>query len=139
MINSFSVHLDNKLEALEEINSFVQHIAAKYGWEESLVFKITLVIEEFFTNIVKYGIRDSANHSIELKIGELDEGIGIELIDDGVEFNPLEQDSPDTEADLEDRSIGGLGIHLSRNLSESIEYKRIDDKNYIKIFIKYGS
>jgi serine/threonine-protein kinase RsbW len=138
MKNSFTVLLENKIEALEKINGFIHEIATKSNWSDSLVFKSTIITEEFFTNTVKYGFQDQKLHEIELVISDTDMDIEIEIIDDGMEFNPLEMESPDTEALAEDRIIGGLGIHLSRNLSREIKYKREDNKNHIKILVNKG-
>ena len=53
--------------------------------------------------------------------------------DDGIPFNPFTQESPDTSLSLEDREIGGLGIHIVKSLMDSYEYIRIDNRNVLKL------
>jgi sigma-B regulation protein RsbU (phosphoserine phosphatase) len=60
----------------------------------------------------------------------------LKIKDDGVPFDPFEQDAPDIELALEDREIGGLGIHLARKVMDEASYQRQDDKNVVT-FIKH--
>ena len=55
----------------------------------------------------------------------------IELIDDANPFNPLEAETPATDAPLEDRPIGGLGIHLARSVLTSLDYSREGSHNHL--------
>jgi len=55
----------------------------------------------------------------------------VEVEDDGRQFNPLELPEPDLEKKLEERPIGGLGIHLVRNLMDELEYRRTHNKNIL--------
>jgi hypothetical protein len=56
------------------------------------------------------------------------------VTDDGRPFNPLELTPPDTNLPVEDRPIGGLGIHLLRKLSDRMEYARIEGKNRLTLW-----
>jgi anti-sigma regulatory factor (Ser/Thr protein kinase) len=53
--------------------------------------------------------------------------------DDGVEFNPTEHPIPDLDAPLEERKVGGLGIHLVRQIMTSVEYQRVAGKNVVTL------
>ena len=55
------------------------------------------------------------------------------ITDDGMPFNPLSAEAPDTDLSLEDREIGGLGIHLVRNLIDDVTYNRRIDKNVMTL------
>jgi anti-sigma regulatory factor (Ser/Thr protein kinase) len=57
----------------------------------------------------------------------------IVVIDDGHEFNPLEFPEPDTNLPVEERPIGGLGIHLLRKMADRLEYRRIDGFNRLAL------
>ena len=120
------------------MNAFLMNLASELNWQDSLIFKVNLIAEEFFTNIVKYGYRDNKLHLIYINVINRDSEIELNLVDDGVEFNPLDTDEPDIDLPVEERDIGGLGIHLSKNLSKSIIYQRKNDKNYIKVLIDKG-
>jgi anti-sigma regulatory factor (Ser/Thr protein kinase) len=50
-----------------------------------------------------------------------------------VPFNPLDEATPDTNLSIEDRQIGGLGIHLVINMVDDISYRRTADKNVLTL------
>ena len=93
----------------------------------------SLAIEELVTNCIKYGYDDKNEHVIEI---ELKLSAGEEVLtvtDDGHPFNPLELPAPDTNLPVEDRPIGGLGIHLLRKMSDRMDYARTDGKNRLTL------
>jgi anti-sigma regulatory factor (Ser/Thr protein kinase) len=55
----------------------------------------------------------------------------VQVADDGIPFNPLPMDKPDTKMSLDDRKIGGLGIHLVRHMMSKVSYQRRVGKNVI--------
>ena len=55
----------------------------------------------------------------------------VTVSDDGVAFNPLAVPPPDTTLPLEERELGGLGIHLVRNLTDEATYGRLGGRNVI--------
>ena len=57
----------------------------------------------------------------------------IQIEDDGKEFNPLSYAEPDTDLSLDDRKIGGLGIHFVRKIMDDITYIRSDNKNILTL------
>ena len=88
-------------------------------------------------NIISYCYDDEKEHSIEVNVELKGERLIITLIDDGIPFNPFRKDPPDTMLSVEERGIGGLGIHIVKNLMDECEYKRNVDKNIITI-IKFN-
>jgi anti-sigma regulatory factor (Ser/Thr protein kinase) len=55
------------------------------------------------------------------------------VVDDGHEFDPLAKEAPDLTLSVEDRPIGGLGIHLLRNLTDGMSYERRDGLNRLTL------
>lgn len=92
--------------------------------------RLELVLEEIFLNICDYAYKNTEG-MIEVKTFEKENRFYIEIKDSGNYFNLLEFDEADTESILEERKIGGLGIHFIKNFAESIEYKRENNKNII--------
>ena len=64
------------------------------------------------------------------------EEVEILIRDNGIAFDPSEVENPDLETPIEDRKIGGLGIHLVKSLSDYFAYRRDGDFNEIKIIKK---
>ena len=58
-------------------------------------------------------------------------------IDSGIPFDPTAKAEVDTTLSAEERPIGGLGIHLVRQLMDSINYERIDGKNVLTLRKKF--
>ena len=62
-------------------------------------------------------------------------GCAMEFTDDGLAFNPVAQPAPDLEADIGERPIGGLGVHLVRELAERVDYTRTRGRNILKVIL----
>jgi anti-sigma regulatory factor (Ser/Thr protein kinase) len=86
-------------------------------------------LEEAFTNILNFGFKDSGEHQILVCIALEDEWITMSFEDDGIPFDPLRVPSPDTASSLEERRVGGFGIHLIKNVVDQLEYTRQEGRN----------
>ena len=108
--------------SLKEVFGFLDRFLASHPVDPTAAYCITLAVEEFFTNIIKYGGTKSGTVSI---IASLDgRQIRVELIDaDADRFDPTERNAPDTNLPLEEKPIGGLGIHLSREMLDDVQYE----------------
>lgn len=121
-------------ENLETVKSFACDRAKELGLPDLLLSKIELVMEELFLNIVDHS-RPSPKTSVDINcsrqgVGEAaEEMFCICLRDWGPPFNPLENESPSLEQDVESRPIGGLGIFLVIQMTDHCNYKREDDSN----------
>jgi anti-sigma regulatory factor (Ser/Thr protein kinase) len=90
---------------------------------------LSLALEEILMNVIRYGHPEGGEHEILVGLSVDDDGVVAAVEDDGVAFNPLEAPRPDTGSPLEERPIGGLGIHLIRNLMNTVEYRRAGGRN----------
>ena len=88
-----------------------------------------LAIEELVTNCIKYGYVDSNEHLIDVDMRVTDGRLVVHVTDDGRAFNPLEAAAPDLSLPLEERPVGGLGLHLLRTMSDAMTYERRDHRN----------
>ena len=103
------------------------------------IYKVNLVVEELISNTISFGYNDDLQHEIMLNF-QFDRGsISIEIIDDAKEFNPVVAADADTTSEISKRKIGGLGIHLVKNLTDAFTYQREGTKNITKIIIHYIS
>ena len=59
----------------------------------------------------------------------------MEFIDDGLAFNPMSAPAPDLDAEIHERPIGGLGVHLVRELAQRIDYTRTRGRNILKVIL----
>ncbi len=95
-----------------------------------LVFHLTLILDELITNIINYGYADFDEHPINVGLSLNGDTLTIRIEDDSEPFNILEAPEPELDVPLEDRErpIGGMGIHLVKNMVKNIDYKREDGK-----------
>ncbi len=136
MSKELTLELNSPQDGLKELEEAVDNFSGLQGWPVSLDFKIKLILEEIILNALNYGHPDKATN-VYLKMTDLDQTISIEIVDDGKAFNPLEEaPTPDTDAPLEDRPIGGLGVYLVKSLVSDISYEWKDEKNALKILVE---
>jgi anti-sigma regulatory factor (Ser/Thr protein kinase) len=132
-MQTFQLILKNQIKELEKLAINVEELSVKWNIPTQIVMEINLVLEELFTNVVFYAYDDKEEHMIILDFVLIDEHhLKICLEDDGKPFNLLEKNMNSTlDKSIEDRQIGGLGIHFVRELMNSVDYKRIVDKNIV--------
>jgi anti-sigma regulatory factor (Ser/Thr protein kinase) len=87
------------------------------------------VLDELLTNIIKFGHTDIQAHEIMLRLSIEGDALVAEIEDDGVPFNPMESPTPDMNAPLNERRVGGVGLHFVKNLMEVVRYDRVGDRN----------
>jgi anti-sigma regulatory factor (Ser/Thr protein kinase) len=131
--------LANRMEDVAGATLTLECFLQERGIGPDLVFPAVLALEEVVTNVIKYGYDDDREHEmlIEVHIGA--GTLMLRVADDGHEFDPLRQAPPDLEQPLEERPIGGLGIHLLRQVTERIEYRRVDGRNVLTLFFDLAS
>jgi anti-sigma regulatory factor (Ser/Thr protein kinase) len=127
------IEIENDLSEMAKVREAVQQFSRKHHLNEEIIFVIDLCLEEFITNIIKYGYADQNRHVIQIRASLNDNCLLLEIRDDGQEFDPTKIPEPNLDAPLEERKIGGLGIHLVRNYVNSMEYRREDGKNVITL------
>jgi anti-sigma regulatory factor (Ser/Thr protein kinase) len=112
---------------------------SEQGVSTDAFFLASLAIEELVTNCIKYGYDDSNEHTIDVVLTVDDGTLRIEVVDDGKAFNPLDAPEPDTSLPMKDRPIGGLGIHLLRELADDATYERRDRMNRLVLMKRMSS
>lgn len=135
-MNTISIQLKNNLSELESLNKVVAEFAERHHLSSKVLLNLSLALEEILTNVISYAYDDNDEHQIMVRLF-LEQGqLKVEVEDDGRPFNPLEAPEPDLNKSLEERSIGGLGIHFVRKLMDELEYRREEGRNLFLIKIK---
>jgi serine/threonine-protein kinase RsbW len=119
---------------LERISAAVEDIGQRENWPAQFIFRINLVLEELGLNIMSYGYGEEGLHEFEITLTSEADVLRIEVTDDGRPFDPLnEAPEPDLDASVDDRQVGGLGIHLVRTMVDEMSYRREQDKNHLTL------
>jgi serine/threonine-protein kinase RsbW len=114
----------NKLDQLDRIQQFLEQLGTEWSLDPGLVFELNLVLEEHITNLVNYAYSDLEEHEISVEFEKHETQLRIVVSDDGKEFNILElPDNTEINKPLEERRIGGLGIHFIKTLMDHLEYE----------------
>ncbi len=135
MNRSRKYEIGNDISELIQLNSHLEQLAEDWNIPEKPLFQINLAVDELVTNIINYGY-EGGQHKIILIFSLKDDAVTIQIQDQGKAFNPLTMPEPDISEPTEKRKIGGLGIHLTKTMMDSIEYERIDDSNVVTLIKK---
>jgi len=114
------------------IRKDLSKLASSWRISDSDLKQIGIIIEELFSNIVRFAYSDSTEHIIEVKISLTEEKVSIHFIDDGAAFNPVEY-FPTPNQDPAAYKTGGMGLVLVKTFSDSLDYYRADQKNHLEI------
>ena len=126
------------IQEIPRIRKDLEFLEQEWAISKSEIRQILVIIEEIFSNIVRYAYEDKKEHTIDLSLDYSDAQIEIEIIDDGIAFNPLEYQLGPL-ADPATSDAGGMGLTLVRAFSSNISYTRCSGKNHLKISKKVKS
>ena len=93
------------------------------------VMKISIAIDEFIGNTIKYAFEGTKECDIIISFEIDQDRLVMTIEDDGIEFDPFGRNPPDTELGLQEREIGGLGIHITKKLMDEYSYSRSNGVN----------
>jgi len=125
--------LTNRPEEKPRLLRALEAFAAEHRLPAKVLQAADLVLEEHVTNVLQYAYADTSLHEIRVRLS-CDEGaLHVEVEDDGRAFNPLEAPPVDTSIPMEERPIGGLGIHLMRRFMDGLDYRREGTRNILRM------
>ena len=136
MSGLFKKTIRNDLSELTLANDALHLFLGEHPLPPQATYALNLSIEELLTNIIKYSYDDTAEHVIDIQVELSPWHIVLTIQDDGQAFNPLEQEAPDITKPPEEREIGGLGLHMVREMCEEMEYRREGDRNITVVRIR---
>jgi len=129
----YSFKLKNDLSELDTLCQEMERFGRSIRLSKKFIFEINLALDELFTNIILYGFKDDKEHLIKVTLTPQNDILCLCIEDDGIPFNPVEANEPDLGCTIEECKIGGLGIHLIRNLMDEICYERCGNKNKLTL------
>ncbi len=107
--------------------------SAAHGVALPVAQAMQVALDELLSNTVRSGFSSGQAGHIEVRF-EISEGaLDVLIVDDGIPFDPLACADPDTQAVLEARPVGGLGIYLVKQLMDSVNYERRDGANRLRL------
>jgi anti-anti-sigma factor len=112
------------------VNSAFGDFASAHAIPDAVRRGMTVALDELLTNTMEYGLAGGGGEvTVEAELYA--DRLTVTLTDDGAEFDPFSRVTPDTTLSVDDRPIGGLGIHLVRNLVDDATYQRRSGRNVV--------
>jgi sigma-B regulation protein RsbU (phosphoserine phosphatase) len=123
----------NRPEEIDRVNDTFNEFAEQCGIPPAMSLKVNMVFDELLSNIISYAYNDDQEHGIEVIMDYTQQCLTISISDGGMPFNPFTREDPDTTLALEDREIGGLGIHLVKKVMDGTTYQRRHNRNIVTV------
>jgi len=137
-MKKLSIQIENTLSEVNRLILMVEEFGEKNYLPPETIFDISLSLDELVTNIVSYGFKQGEKSKISIEIAITEDEVAIELIDNGIEFDPTKSVDPDITLPIEERKIGGLGIFFVKQKMDDILYERKNNQNVIKLIKKFN-
>jgi sigma-B regulation protein RsbU (phosphoserine phosphatase) len=134
-----ALRLGSALSEVTRADEWLQAFCRETGVSAEAADDLRLALEEALANVARHGYKDTDAGEIELRVSLAGERVRMEVRDRARPFNPLETAPPDLEAPLDERPIGGLGVHLLRRLMDRVDYKREEGENRLVLERRRGS
>ena len=128
-----SIILHNDVQEVPVMTEFVEKTAEQAHLDPSTTMTLTLAIEEAVANIMKYAYPEGEVGSIEINATINEGSLSFTIKDSGTPFDPTQVKKADITLSAEDREIGGLGIHLIRNIMDTVEYHHTSNQNILTL------
>ena len=122
----------NDLGEITRVAEFVDAYCRPLGAAPKDLLALHLALEEAVTNVINHGYPDGQRHQFTVSLAAAPDGrLTAVVTDDAAPYDPLARPPVDTTLPLEQRAIGGLGVHLVRNLMTAVRYERRDGRNIL--------
>ena len=129
-----SIALRGEDAELTRLQAFADEFAHRCGLPDDERLRLLIILEELFTNAVTHSQKPhSAGGTIAVGLSWRTGRLWISFVDDGQMFDPLAFGEPDFAEAAEERTIGGLGIHIVRSLVHKARYRRMGGRNHLHL------
>ena len=128
-----SITLPNDIEKVPVLAEFVDEVCEIAGFDMSTTMGINLALEEAVVNVMSYAYQPGTMGNVNIEAIANETRLKFIISDWGTPFDPTAEKEVDTTLSAEERPIGGLGIHLVRQIMDSINYERIDGMNVLTL------
>ena len=128
-----SITLSNNIDEVPQLAEFVDEFCETIGVDMSIAMSLNLALEEAVVNVMEYAYPAGTKGNVNIEAKANDQRLKFVITDWGTPFDPTAKTEVDTTLSAEERPIGGLGIHLVRQIMDSINYERTDGKNVLTL------
>jgi len=131
------IEVPNQRDRLGALLDAIEQALVAHGIEASVREDLRLIAEEVVSNAMDYGgCPPDPQHQIVVDIRRHEDRLHVQFQDSGRPFDPVAHAPPDLDADLLDRPVGGLGVHLVLQIAESVSYVREEPYNILRVVLR---
>ena len=128
-----SIVLPNDINEVPRLTAFVDAVCEAVGLNPTVTMQMNLAIEEAVVNVMNYAYPRGKKGDVTIEALSNDVRLKFVIIDSGTPFDPTVHADVDTTLSAQERPIGGLGIHLMRQMMDSINYERVNNLNVLTL------
>ncbi len=132
-MKQYTLTLHNDVQEIPRLATFIEEIAENHAIDMATSMNLNLAMEEAVVNVMNYAYPKESVNNIDITAEVNDEEIAFSIADSGIPFDPTQKGEPDLSLDAEDRPIGGLGIHLVRQLMDTLDYRYENGHNILTL------
>lgn len=125
--------LPNDIKTIPQLSEFIEVIGEELEMEMSLIMSLNLALEEAVVNVMDYAYAPGTSGDVSIEVTANETLIEFIISDSGIPFDPTKKEEVDTTLSAEERPIGGLGIHLVREIMDAVSYEYKDNKNILTL------
>ena len=133
MPDALHVSIVPRVTELHKLSRLVEEYGDSRGLPEPTVFMVNLALDELITNSCMHGFGGVAEPRIDIGIHVEGDTLVLAVEDNGAPFDPTADTKPDLASALEDRQIGGLGLHLVKTFASRLRYEFVDGRNCLTL------
>ena len=132
-MNDFTREMNTDLAGIAVLADAFADWADGVGLENEVVFQTNVVLDELITNVILYGLGEGQPGAIRVRVQAAADHLGVELRDNAPPFDPFSVPPPNLTGDIDERAIGGLGVHFVRSMMDHWDYVREADENVVRL------
>ncbi len=138
VIADFEQQLDTDLAAIAVLAEHFSDWGVRAALAERDIFQINVVLEEIVTNVITHGLGAGRPGWVRLRVAHRGDRLEIQVRDNAPPFDPFQVPPPTLTSDIDERDVGGLGVHFVRTLVDQWSYSREGDQNVVWLCKRLG-
>ncbi len=132
-MDELRVSISPRLSAVRSLAQMVEEFGDANKLPDQQVYMVNLALDELITNAVSYGLRGIARPKISVTLQVTDRLLVLTLEDNGHRFDPTQNTDPDLSSTVDERPVGGLGLHLVKTFADRVRYEYADGRNRLTL------
>lgn len=135
--SDLSLTLRNNIDQIALLPPFVEETVKMSKLDPDLTDSLNLALEEVVANVIFYAYPHGETGEILIQAAQGQNALTFTITDKGKAFDPTAQKEANITTSLENRPVGGLGIHLVRKIMDHVRYERRNGKNVLILTKNY--